>query len=65
MKLSIVLTVLLIISLMGFLKPVNGQKVITGNNNIKLKDCSKYSICTLLSKLSYIYVQVQVRIKKV
>ena len=38
--------VLLIVSFTdsGFINPVNGQKVITGDN-IKIKDCSKF--CTL------------------
>ena len=30
----------------GFINPVNGQKVITGDN-IKIKDCSKYIFGTL------------------
>ena len=39
----VAVNVLLIVSFTdsGFIKPVNGQKVITGDN-IKFKDCSKY-----------------------
>ena len=43
MKLPLLVSVLLIVSFAdeGFIKPVNGQEVIT-EDFIKIKDCSKY-----------------------